>query len=657
MFEVVRSAWRHQPGGFYGSKYPQPVLPRRTRAIARGFALFSLVSCLVLALFTAKAAPFEEEIRFTQPDGATMVVRGKGDEFHAVFETLEGYTVLFDQARQAYVYARLAADGSLASTGVLAHKPLPPGLQLRHHLRISDEVRRESVAARRRKWEDGTGNAAEWKAHKAMLRQYGESLSATNISGSGPQFSPPTSYVKGAKVGLTLLIDFSDDPATIPHAEVVDFCNADGYTGYGNKGSVKEYFLENSNGLMTYTNVVTVYIRAPRPKSYYNDTTQESGTMGNILIRDALNTLKALPNYTSQILPAMSSLTYDSRARVVACNVFFTGASSGVWSMGLWPHAWTLVDVGAQALGNGMSIYKYQITHMGSSLSLGTFCHENGHMLLGYPDLYDYDYDSAGGAGQFCLMNSGGNGTNPKQICAYLKRASGWATTVELNSMSQLLGTVTATNGAGFNVFYRYQKPGVPTEYFLIENRQKIRHDAGLPGEGVAIWHIDELGDHSNQSTSYNSSHQNYEVSLVQADGRYDLQRDVNTGDATDLFYAGNPAAGYRNEFSVASTPAARWWDGLSSGLTLSDFSVSGPFMTFRVGTLPPPSNVYLPPVLKMTIANGTASLTWPPGLSHRLQMSRGTLNAWQDVPDVTTNSVALPLDSSVRGVYFRLKQ
>ena len=65
-------------------------------------------------------------------------------------------------------------------------------------------------------------------------------------------------------------------------------------------------------------------------------------------------------------------------------------------------------------------------------------------MLCGYPDLYDYDYDSIGGAGYFCLMGYGGFGDNPAQIDAYLKRASGWATTTELDASSSLIGTVTA---------------------------------------------------------------------------------------------------------------------------------------------------------------------------------------------------------------------
>ncbi len=64
---------------------------------------------------------------------------------------------------------------------------------------------------------------------------------------------------------------------------------------------------------------------------------------------------------------------------------------------------------------DGVCTYRYQITNMGSALTLGTFCHENGHMLMGWPDLYDYGYDSTG-AGVFCLMAYGGFALNPAWV-------------------------------------------------------------------------------------------------------------------------------------------------------------------------------------------------------------------------------------------------
>lgn len=543
-----------------------------------------LLAALVIALPAGlRAAPFDERINFTQPDGKVIELHGWGDEFYAVFETLDGYTVCFDPARRGYCYAKVAEDGALASTGALVGEVDPASLGLSRGLRMSAAARAAQVRERRLVWEAGMEIEQRWSEHKAALRAW--------EAGDNTVLAPPSFTTTGLKVGLTLLVDFSDAPGTIPQAEVLAFCNADHYTGYGNNGSVKQYFRDNSNGLLTYSNVVTIYIRAPRPKSIYNDTTKNCGTQGNLLIKDVLDTLKALPNYATEILPAFSGLTVDANNRVVACNVFYAGDNGGVWNFGLWPHAWSLYNVGAQPLGNGRSVYRYQITNMGSSLRLGTFCHENGHLLCGFPDIYDYEGDSRGGAGGWCLMNSGGSGGNPTQICAYLKRAAGWATTVNLTSNSTLRATVGVTD-TNINRFYRYQKPGVATEYYLVENRQASGRDANIPGSGVLIWHVDERGNRDNQSTNYNTSNANYEVSLIQADNAYHLQRNINSGDTRDPFYLGNSSPGYRNEFSLTSLPPARWWDGSPSGAIFSEFSANGPTMTFRVGPPEPPLTV-----------------------------------------------------------------
>ena len=153
-----------------------------------------------------------------------------------------------------------------------------------------------------------------------------------------------------------LLIDFDDDPATVPQAEIINFCNGDSYTGFGNNGSVKKYYLDNSNGALTYSNVVTVYIRVPNslhPKSWYDDTSKDCGSQGNLLVRDALTILKAQPNYATQILPTFQNLSVDASNQVLAVNVFFAGYNSGVWAKGLWPHSWDLEEVGAQELSPG----------------------------------------------------------------------------------------------------------------------------------------------------------------------------------------------------------------------------------------------------------------------------------------------------------------
>ena len=466
----------------------------------------------------------------------------------------------------------------LLSTGTPAQSATGTALGLTPHLRISAAALQQQINERFARWDQVLQVSARWDTLKARNR---------TVPG---QHSPPTVTTVGPKVGLCLLIQFSDDPATIPQASVEEFCNGDSFTQFGNNGSVKKYFQDVSNGLLTYSNVVTIYVTAPQPKTYYNDTTKDAGDQANILIKDVLDTLKAMKNYTTQILPTFAGLTVDGSSRVVACNVFYTGGNGGRWTYGLWPHSWGLYNVGAQELSpGGKKVFNYQITNIGSQLTIGTFCHENGHLLCDFPDLYDYTYVSAG-VGDWCLMaagNYGGGGANPVSVSAYLRRAAGWATTTELNVTSSLGATVSAAPGADYNHFYRYAKPGDATEYFLMEGRFHGGRDGAVPGTGVAVWHIDEKGSNSKVNLQTNATHNNFEATLVQADKLWDLERNKNKGDSADVFYLGNPTAGYANQFSDFTTPAANWWNGVPSYLVLRDFSAASDTMTFLVGTAP----------------------------------------------------------------------
>ena len=617
-----RSLRSPMEGAHFNSKTP--------RLSALG-AVFIWLSCLL----TLWASPFTDEIVFTQPDGAQIEMWGSGDEFYAWFETLDGYSVVFDRATRAYCFARVSRDGAaLESTGVQVHRGDPRALGLPKHLRIKPEAVKLQVAERRRQW------AAAIPPPKALRSLTSSATPAGHAPGAHPLDLSSGTPIAGLKVGLCLLIDFDDDPATIPQSEIVNFCNGDNYTGFGNNGSVKQYFFDNSNGLLTYSNVATAYIRIPNslhPKSYYNDPTKDAGAQANLLIRDALSIMQSLPDYQSQILPAFDALTVDTDGQVLALNVFFAGGSSGVWMKGLWPHSWGLANVGAQALSpGGKTVFRYQISDIGSSLSLGSFCHENGHMLCGFPDLYDGDFDSRGGAGLFCLMDSWGLGINPCQICACLKRAAGWATTTDLDSSSKLVAVLSAVQGTNFNHFYRYSKPGVPTEYFLLENRQQTGHDFYLPAAGIAVWHIDELGDSSNQSLLTNTSHANYLVTLVQADNQWDFERNVNSGDFDDLYYLGNRAPGYQNLFSDDSHPGATWWDGTSSGLRLVDFSAPADTMTARVGADPPPSLAISGQGAGPYLIRGDGS----PGRTYRILFTTDTQNPdWQPLSSATADA------------------
>ena len=494
---------------------------------------------------------FGQEFTFTQPDGTELKVRGFGNQENAVFETLDGFTVTRDPVTGFYQYAALSDDGSeLLPTGYQAGRADPQSLGLAKGIRTNPsasiaEANLSELSTTKPRWQTRRENARMEK----LVELEADVAPA-----------PPLRPTVGDFVGLCLLIDFPDVPGTISREQVKDFCNQPGYNGFNNKGSVRDYFFDNSGGKLRYTNIVAPYYTAQHNRSHYTDETQPYPLRTQELIKEALESLKA-DGFD------FSPLTVDAGGFVFATNVFYAGPNVNGFIKGLWPHSSRMPNLQVMP---GKTVADYQITNMGEQLTLGTFCHENGHMICDFPDLYDFQFDSHG-IGAFCLMCYGLNidEKNPTQVNAYLKFQAGWA-----NSVTELTGGLNASVKAGVNDFFILRKN--QTEYFIIENRQKTGHDLALPAAGLAIWHIDELGRNDNQSMTP-ASH--YECSLVQADGEFDFERfEPNRpfGDAKDLFHGGG-----NTRFGDATNPNSRWWDGTSSGLSITNISDNGAIMTF----------------------------------------------------------------------------
>ncbi|MBK8151388.1 MAG: hypothetical protein IPK58_25140 [Acidobacteria bacterium] len=93
----------------------------------------------------------------------------------------------------------------------------------------------------------------------------------------------------------------------------------------------------------------------------------------------------------------------------------------------------------------------------------------------------------------------------------------------------------------------------------------------------MAIWHIDEFGDNQYE---HMEPKRHYECSLVQADGRFDLERDPrNIGDATDLFSReinGKFGEAYKTQQSLVG------WT--SSGLEIDKIGSVGSSISFTEG-------------------------------------------------------------------------
>ena len=167
--------------------------------------------------------------------------------------------------------------------------------------------------------------------------------------------------------------------------------------------------------------------------------------------------------------------------------------------------------------------------------SFGVLCHEFGH-LLGLPELYAPGAATHEGIGKWGLMGQGtwvGRGDAPPHLEAWSKLQLGWVDVVTIDQTTRALQLPAVTDQP--LIAKVAAVPGDPREYYLLENRQRAGHDAGLPGDGILVWHVDEkvAGFRSAESTVDHKL-----LHLVEADGRGDLDRGTraggNRGDAGD---------------------------------------------------------------------------------------------------------------------------
>jgi len=503
------------------------------------------LALLVVLSSQAPGAPHGgDRFSLAQPDGDRLDVLVWGDEFYQRVTSLDGYTLVRDSETRVICYARLDHSGSaFISTGIDARQAPPTGVM--PGLELSKESRAAIAAENRRPFE----------AEAALL--------------SDAKVDPVST---GEVLGLTIIIDFSDEPGTIPAAEIGRFLNETGYDGFGNNGSIRDYFLDVSGGLLDYTNEATTeYLRAPQPKSYYDDLLN-GYLRSKELVRWGLETL-------DEEGLDFSRFDANNDGYIDAINVFYAGFPDQGWGSGLWPHCGPLHDFEA----DGVTTYRYQLTNVGDNPTISTFCHENGHMLMMWPDLYDYGFDSYG-IGYYGLMCYRISRTNPVRPSAWCRVDAGWVEP-ELLTISQT-GLVASHEQP--NVFMIPSDE--PNEYYLIENIFRAGRTVDIPDEGLAIWHIDEDKPNNNQNQQTPEAH--FKVTLVQADGDWDLENENNAGDDTDLW--GAPEF---TEFSTRTNPSATWWDGSSALFTLWHFSEPGPVMTFDFITHEAQSPLVIAPV------------------------------------------------------------
>lgn len=367
--------------------------------------------------------------------------------------------------------------------------------------------------------------------------------------------------LSGAVRVAVVLVDFSDK--AMAAGAVTRFQNLFFSTGVLPNGSVKEYFADVSGGQIDIQGEVIGPYRMPQTIAAYagSDNGLQPGTPNaRTLANDAVTAAN----------PHINLAPYDNDGNGYVDAFIVVHAGRGAEETGaaadIWSHKWVLPS---ERSVDGTKVYAYLT--IPEDAKLGVSAHELGHLLFGWPDLYDTD-NSSEGVGNWCLMGSGSwglGGDRPTHPSAWCKSTQGW-----INVITQTAnGDVTITDVKTSRNAYRLWKDGAGgNEYFLVENRQRAGYDASLPGQGLLIWHIDE-------AIANNKNEAHYKVGLVQADGAKHLENNANRGDGGDPY----PGTAGNVSFTNSSNPNSQSYAGSNTFVSVTGIPASAASMTVHV--------------------------------------------------------------------------
>ena len=405
---------------------------------------------------------------------------------------------------------------------------------------------------------------------------------------------------------LVVLVRFSNHVGrTLPTREYIDeLLNGNGTSDINPIGSLKEYFRYASLGKYRAQFDVRDWHTAPNTEEFYSQ--GQSGLIGNVKIQQmfyaALDAAQSAGiDWFSGYINDWGLLNhlvvihsgYPAEDGPLTC-LPSEPPQNRIWSQGTAssPEGWMSTDfyqVNGFAVGSAfVNPTCSSGTLEASFLKLGVIQHEYLHGF-GLYDLYDVDTDEAqkiaiGGTGRFDIMsNSLGwdrNSSVPGHPSAFSRsKVDGWLEPIVITEDGYYAIQPAEISSHIYKITHNFPDG----EYLLIENRQPIKWDKNWAGSGIVIYHVDEAK--FKQTTrgypgkaGWPADH--YMVSVVQADGKYDIEKGVNLGDAGDFWVKDmvlGPGPNFPNTDSIQSgtqTP---------TGIRITIRSDSGFIMTFRV--------------------------------------------------------------------------
>ena len=443
--------------------------------------LISLFAILLsLPLWAVTASPYPFE--FTQPDGTKIMVKLVGDEYHAYYTTVDGTPL-----------RRL-------DNGFLVEDPS-----------VLDEF--PAIASQRRA--------------KAIR----------------PRQEATTYPLTGSPKSLVLLVGFKDLAFAQSRDDFHKLLNESGYSYNGAMGSCRDYFIASSDSL--FQPQFDVY----GPFTVSGKMADYGAEDGNSHDRDPYSMIVEACALAAESGVDFSQYDTDNNGVLDNVFVYYAGHNQAEGGGGntIWPHKSSVAWMNRKVDGISLATYACTSEYSGSAgtsrASIGTFCHEFGH-VLGLPDLYDtgYNYYTVSNWDIMCSGNYNNNGRTPPTYSAYERFYLGWLKPEQLTEKGEhSLEPLQESNHAYILAEKQHNLSGDnpnPSEFFILEYRTQTGWDSYLPGSGMLVWHIDYLAS-AWYSNTPNNGPNFLRIHMEEANGVYWNQRGSNEKGRTSDPYPG----------------------------------------------------------------------------------------------------------------------
>lgn len=515
---------------------------------------FAATWCMTSALFAVPASP--SPFVYHQPDGSQLTLFTNGDEYYNWLETPDKDIVISNNGY--YEYATIVND-SLVPSGIRVS--VQPNSEQKNKLSTRAEIL----------------NLMHQERETNILRFD----SIKRIADSQVEGERSIPLTEGNQKVLCILMGFPDKPFTKTQTDFSNLWNQIGYNYQGSQGSVKDFYLENSYGLLNVTATVVGPYTASHNSSYYDFDTGDF----RALMREAMEAARNDVQF--------SDFDVNENHYVDLVHVVFAGYGKESTSAGvIWSHHSSLITPVWQGLYKAKDyICSPELaSYSGTQVApIGTVCHEYGHDL-GAPDYYDTSYSGFKGTGCWDVMcsgswNGGGglkNGRCPAQHNPYTKAyIYNWVTPMGINAS---LSNVNYTLYPSYNLPVIYKiNTNTSGEYFLLENKKKLGFNSQIPvvtNDGLLIYHVHSDIESGINNHNVNNSHPQkcYIVNANAASNPNSSPSSYGTNDTLWAYPTNNQIF-----FTSTSTPSAVSWAGDFTGVEICYIQKNGNNIQFTV--------------------------------------------------------------------------